>query len=79
MNYSALIQNRKSVREFTEKEVTLSQLETIRCTLPPRAGSPYNCAVIALNGRLAITFSRFCRQRISAKGNSSSPKASSRY
>ena len=30
MNYSALIQNRKSVREFTEKEVTLSQLETIR-------------------------------------------------
>jgi nitroreductase len=30
MNYSALIQNRKSTREFTDKEVTLSQLETIR-------------------------------------------------
>ena len=30
MNYSALIQNRKSVREFTDKEVTFSQLETIR-------------------------------------------------
>ena len=27
-----------------------------------RAGSPYNCAVIALNGKLTITFSRFCRQ-----------------
>lgn len=43
-------------------EEMASQLETIRCTLTPRAGSPYNCAVIALNGRLAITFSRFCRQ-----------------
>ena len=30
MNYSALIQNRKSTREFTDKEVTFSQLETIR-------------------------------------------------
>lgn len=30
MNYSALIQNRKSVREFTDREVTFSQLETIR-------------------------------------------------
>ena len=30
MNYSALIQNRKSIREFTDKEVTFGQLETIR-------------------------------------------------
>lgn len=30
MNYSALIQNRKSTREFTDKEITFSQLETIR-------------------------------------------------
>jgi hypothetical protein len=39
-----------------------SQLDTIRCILTPRAGSPYNCSVIALDGKLAITFSRFCRQ-----------------
>ena len=30
MNYSALIQNRKSYREFTDKEVTYAQLEDIR-------------------------------------------------
>ena len=30
MNYSALIQNRKSTREFTDKEITFAQLETIR-------------------------------------------------
>ena len=30
MNYSALIQNRKSVREFTEKQVPLSAMETIQ-------------------------------------------------
>ena len=30
MNYSALIQNRKSTREFTQQEVTFPQLETIR-------------------------------------------------
>lgn len=30
MNYSALIQNRKSTREFTDKEISFSQLETIR-------------------------------------------------
>ena len=30
MNYSALIQNRKSYREFTDKEVTYAQLETLR-------------------------------------------------
>ena len=30
MNYSALIQNRKSTREFTDKEINFSQLETIR-------------------------------------------------
>ena len=30
MNYSALIQNRKSTREFTDKEITYAQLETIR-------------------------------------------------
>ena len=39
-----------------------SQVESIQCILTPRAGSPYNCSVIALNGRLTITFSRFCRQ-----------------
>ena len=37
-------------------------VETMQCILTPRAGSPYNCSVIALNGRLNITFSRFCRQ-----------------
>ncbi len=30
MNYSALIQNRKSTREFTDKEINFTQLETIR-------------------------------------------------
>ena len=30
MNYSALIQNRKSVREFKDREVTFAQLETIK-------------------------------------------------
>lgn len=30
MNYAALIQNRKSVREFTSKEVSAAQLETIK-------------------------------------------------
>ena len=30
MNYSALIQNRKSTREFTNREVTFAQLETIQ-------------------------------------------------
>ena len=30
MNYSALIQNRKSTREFTGREVTYAQLETIQ-------------------------------------------------
>ena len=30
MNYSALIQNRKSYREFTGKEVTFSQLDTLQ-------------------------------------------------
>ena len=43
-------------------EEMASRVETMQCILTPRAGSPYNCAVIALNGRLTITFSRFCRQ-----------------
>ena len=30
MNYSALIQNRKSTREFSDREITFGQLETIR-------------------------------------------------
>jgi len=30
MNYRALIQNRKSTREFTDREITYGQLETIR-------------------------------------------------
>ena len=30
MNYSALIQNRKSFREFTDQEITFAQLEAIR-------------------------------------------------
>ena len=34
----------------------------MQCILTPRAGSPYNCAVIALGGRLTITLSRFCHQ-----------------
>ena len=43
-------------------EEMASHVETMQCILTPRAGSPYNCSVIALNGRLTITFSRFCRQ-----------------
>ena len=35
---------------------------SMQCLLTPRAGSPYNCSVIALNGRLTISFTRFCRQ-----------------
>ena len=30
MNYNALIQNRKSTREFKDREVTFAQLETIQ-------------------------------------------------
>ena len=30
MNYSALIQNRKSAREFTDREITFAQMETIQ-------------------------------------------------
>ena len=30
MKYSALIQNRKSVREFTDKQVTFAQLEELK-------------------------------------------------
>ena len=37
-------------------------VEGIQCILTPRTGSPYNCAVIALGGKLNITLSRFCRQ-----------------
>ena len=35
-------------------------VEGIQCILTPRAGSPYNCAVIATGGNLTITISRFC-------------------
>ena len=35
-------------------------VEDMRCILTPRAGSPYNCAVIALDGKLNITLSSFC-------------------
>lgn len=37
-------------------------VEGIRFTLTPRAGSPYNCAAIAMDGRLTITLSRFCHR-----------------
>ena len=30
MNYAALIENRKSVREFTDREVPFSDIESIR-------------------------------------------------
>ena len=43
-------------------EEMVPHVKSIQCILTPRAGSPYNCSVIALNGRLTITFSRFCRQ-----------------
>ena len=46
----------------TFPEEMAPHVEAMQCILTPRAGSPYNCAVIALNGRLTITFSRFCRQ-----------------
>ena len=35
-------------------------VEGLRCTLTPRTGSPYNCGVIAMDGKLTITLSRFC-------------------
>ena len=38
----------------------IPHVEGLRCTLTPRAGSPYNCGVIATNGKLSITLSRFC-------------------
>lgn len=34
-------------------------VEAMECILTPRAGSPYNCAVIAIHDRLTITISRF--------------------
>lgn len=37
-------------------------VEGIRFTLTPRVGSPYNCAAIAMDGRLTITLSRFCHR-----------------
>lgn len=37
-------------------------VDGIQCVLTPRAGSPYNCAVIAANGNLTITLSRFNRE-----------------
>ena len=52
MNYSALIQNRKSFREFTDKQVPFSALETLKNYyynsvrragvpgLPPAHGAP---------------------------------------
>ena len=46
----------------TLPEEMAPHVQSMQCILTPRAGSPYNCAVIALNGRLTITFSRFCRQ-----------------
>ena len=46
----------------TLPEEMAPHVEAIQCILTPRAGSPYNCAVIGLNGRLTITLSRFCRQ-----------------
>ena len=35
-------------------------VEGLRVILTPRAGSPYNCGVIGLDGNLSITLSRFC-------------------
>lgn len=35
-------------------------VEDMHCILTPRAGSPYNCAVIALDGKINITLSSFC-------------------
>lgn len=34
-------------------------MEGMQCILTPRAGSPYNCAVIAAAGKLTVTLSRF--------------------
>lgn len=34
-------------------------VENIQCILTPRAGSPYNCAVIAIHDKLTINISRF--------------------
>lgn len=49
-------------QELEDAYLVHQQGKPMQCILTPRAGSPYNCAVIALNGRLTITFSRFCRQ-----------------
>ncbi len=37
-------------------------VKDLRVILTPRAGSPYNCAVIGLGDKLSITLSRFCPQ-----------------
>ena len=49
-----------NIGNVTLPEEMSPHVEGMRVTLTPRAGSPYNCAIIGLHGRLAITFSRFC-------------------
>lgn len=43
----------------TFPEEMAPHIERMQCILTPRAGSPYNCAVIAAAGSLTITLSRF--------------------
>lgn len=49
-----------NIGNVTLPEEMAPHVEGMQCILTPRAGSPYNCAVIGLNGKLRITFSRFC-------------------
>ena len=58
-NSSITLTNLGSYRLPPEME---SHVKDLRVILTPRAGSPYNCGVIGLGGRLAITLSRFCPQ-----------------
>lgn len=37
-------------------------VENIQVILTPRAGSPYNCAIISYGDQLTISMSRFCRE-----------------
>ena len=43
----------------TFPEEMAPHVEGMQCILTPRAGSPYNCAVIAAAGKLTVTLSRF--------------------
>ncbi len=56
-NSSITLTNLGNVQLPAEMEPYVEGLQVI---LTPRAGSPYNCAVISCGGRITINLSRFC-------------------